>query len=176
MTARALVVDGTNVPDSRHLALALREAGYHVDFHCSFEFHPTSAGARANLAGSMADAGLRVVALDLDLRHPNLHTWLGGHNELGMSDVLLERADLNDALQFIPVGTADRGLYLLPTGSPVNDPTELLGTAKTLRLRRFGREAAKSCQLLGPCRHSLLDVVVEGCVVAHFCLQSAARR
>ena len=33
--------------DSRHLALALREAGYHVDFHCSFEFHPTSAGARA---------------------------------------------------------------------------------------------------------------------------------
>ncbi len=55
MTARALVVDGTNIPESRHLALALREAGYDVDFHCSFEFDPTSAVARA----------LRVIARSL---------------------------------------------------------------------------------------------------------------
>jgi capsular exopolysaccharide synthesis family protein len=88
----------------------------------------------ANLAGSLASAGVRVVAADLDLRHPNLHSWLGGHNEIGLSDVLLRRAELNDALQFIPTESADRGLYLLPTGTPVNDPTELLGTNRTVQV------------------------------------------
>ncbi len=88
----------------------------------------------ANLAGSLAYAGMRVVAADIDLRHPNLHQWLGGKNEVGLSDVLLKRTTLEEALQFIPVGSQDRGLYLLPTGRGVNDPTELIGTIRTAQV------------------------------------------
>ena len=89
----------------------------------------------ANLAVSLAEAGLRVVAVDVDLRHPNLHIWLGAHNEVGLSDVLLDKAELTPTLQFIGIGSrATRGLYLLPTGNPVSNPTELLGSGRMASL------------------------------------------
>lgn len=88
----------------------------------------------ANLAVSLAATGCRVVAVDVDLRHPNLHTWLGAHNEVGLSEVLLDRSTLDETLQFIPLGTRDRGLYVLPTGAPVNNPTELLGSNRMAKL------------------------------------------
>jgi capsular exopolysaccharide synthesis family protein len=88
----------------------------------------------ANLAVSLADAGLKVVAVDVDLRRPNLHSWLGAHNEVGMSDVLLERTAVDSALQYVAVGSRAKGLYVLAAGSPVNDATELLGTQRTFRL------------------------------------------
>ena len=83
---------------------------------------------------ALAEAGLRVVAADVDLRHPNLHTWVGGHNTLGVSDVLLDEAPLEAALQFIKVGGRGQGLYLLSAGRPVDDVTELLGSRRTARL------------------------------------------
>jgi receptor protein-tyrosine kinase len=88
----------------------------------------------ANLAVSLAATGLRVVAVDVDLRHPNLHLWLGAHNEVGLSEVLLDRTVLDQALQFIALGRGDRGLYVLPTGAPVNNPTELLGSPRMVKL------------------------------------------
>jgi capsular exopolysaccharide synthesis family protein len=89
-----------------------------------------------NLARSMADAGQRVVVVDLDLRHPDTHRWLGAHNEFGVSDVLLDERPLEQALQFVEVrpGSRARGLYLLSTGRPVANPTELLGSRRTALL------------------------------------------
>jgi capsular exopolysaccharide synthesis family protein len=116
----------------------------------------------ANLAGSLAEAGMRVVAADFDLRHPNLHSWLGGHNEVGLSDVLLNRVDLDAALQFIPVGSGQGGLYLLPTGSPVNDPTELLGTTRTLRVLDTLSEQADILLLDTPPVLPVADTLVIG--------------
>ena len=88
----------------------------------------------ANLALSLAEAGFRVVAIDTDLRHPSLHTFFAGHNEVGLVDVLLERSSVESALQYVTVGRRGSGLYLLATGGRVNDPTELLGGARTSRL------------------------------------------
>jgi len=88
----------------------------------------------ANLAVSLAATGLRVVAVDVDLRHPNLHLWLGAHNEIGLSDVLLDRSGLDRALQFVALGSRDRGLYVLPTGASVNNPTELLGSTRMAKV------------------------------------------
>lgn len=86
------------------------------------------------LAWSMAYAGRRVVVLDLDLRHPTAHQVLGGHNEFGVTDVLLDRRSLTDCVQYIDVGRAGdtpRGLYLVATGPGVANPTELLGSRRT---------------------------------------------
>jgi capsular exopolysaccharide synthesis family protein len=92
----------------------------------------------ANLAYSMAMAGQRVVLLDLDLRHPDVHHWFDAHNEFGVTDVLLDRRQVDDCLQFVEVGLGPsrkpRGLYLLSTGPPVANPAELLGTRRTARL------------------------------------------
>lgn len=89
----------------------------------------------AHLAVSLAEAGMRVIVVDVDLRRPALHRWLGTHNEVGLADVLLEEADLDRALQPVPiVGRAAGGLYVLPTGRTVNDATELIGSTRTARL------------------------------------------
>jgi capsular exopolysaccharide synthesis family protein len=92
----------------------------------------------AGLARSLAEAGQRVVVVDLDLRHPDLHRWLRGHNEFGVTDILLGDRKLEDSLQQIPVGhapgRAPRSLYLLPTGPRVTNPAELLASRRTAQL------------------------------------------
>jgi capsular exopolysaccharide synthesis family protein len=91
-----------------------------------------------NLAMSFAAAGKRVVLVDLDLRHPTSHKLIGAHNEFGVSDVLLGKRALEDAIQYIglptPRGQSEWGLYFLATGGPVANPTELLGSGRTLQL------------------------------------------
>lgn len=85
----------------------------------------------ANLAAVLAESGRRVVVVDVDLRHPNLHKWMGVSNEVGLTDVLLERQPLEDALAYVEVGTSGAGVYVLPTGAAVPNPSELLGSART---------------------------------------------
>lgn len=130
----------------------------------------------ANLAMSLAEAGTRVVAIDFDLRHPNLHSWLGGHNEVGLSDVLLERAPVDAALQFVSVGERGRGLYLLPTGAMVNDPTELLGGARTARFLAGLAQQADVLLLDTPPVLPIADTLVIGRMCAGAVLVVESRR
>lgn len=92
----------------------------------------------AQLACSFAEAGRRVLAVDLDLRHADLHAWFGLDNTLGASDVLGERCRLEDALRRVemPSMTGERSqvMYVLTAGSVVVNPTELLGTERMERL------------------------------------------
>jgi receptor protein-tyrosine kinase len=91
-----------------------------------------------NLAQSLAAAGPRVVLVDLDLRHPDSHRLVGAHNEVGVSDVLLQRRRLEECLQYLELPPTDTGqpagMYFLATGSHVANPTELLATPRTGRL------------------------------------------
>jgi capsular exopolysaccharide synthesis family protein len=130
----------------------------------------------ANLAVSLAEAGLKVVAVDVDLRHPNLHSWLGAHNEVGLSDVLLERAALDSALQFVTVGNRTRGLYVLATGRPVNDPTDLLGAQRTKRLLETLAKQADILLLDTPPVLAVADTLVIGRVAAGAVLVVESRR
>jgi capsular exopolysaccharide synthesis family protein len=92
----------------------------------------------AKLALSFAQAGKRVVLVDLDLRHPAAHRLLRTHNEFGTSDVLLGDRPLKDTLQQLEFSELDergpRSIYFLAAGSPVQNPAELLGSGRTARL------------------------------------------
>jgi capsular exopolysaccharide synthesis family protein len=99
-----------------------------------------------NLAVALARSGRRVLLVDLDLRHPNTHKLLRAHNGKGVTDILLDRAPLADCLQFVELGGSssrrNAGLYLLPTGPSVPDPSELLGTTRMdSLLDSLGRQA-----------------------------------
>ena len=87
----------------------------------------------AGLAVSLARAGRRVVAVDVDLRHPNLHRRFDAQNDVGLSDVLHDRVELDEALQYVEIDP-DRGFYFLAAGTTASDPAELLGTARTAKL------------------------------------------
>ncbi|WP_347108265.1 polysaccharide biosynthesis tyrosine autokinase [Paenarthrobacter sp. S56] len=79
----------------------------------------------ANLAQTIAASGQRVVVVDGDLRRPTLAKAFGLLNNVGLTDVLIGRATLNEVLQ--PWGeTGD--LFVLGAGSVPPNPSELLGS------------------------------------------------
>lgn len=91
----------------------------------------------AGLAASLASIGQRIVVVDFDLRQPDLHRYLGGHNEFGVTNFLLDGKPLADCLQYVELtgpGGSEADLYLLSTGPAVNNPTELITTERTKRL------------------------------------------
>lgn len=69
----------------------------------------------AELAVSLARAGHRVVAVDMDLRHSDLASTLGAPAGPGVWDVLAGRAEPGDCIQWLGRWPA---LGLLPAGHP----------------------------------------------------------
>jgi capsular exopolysaccharide synthesis family protein len=133
-----------------------------------------------NLARSLALAGRRVILVDLDLRHPDVHRWVDTHNEYGVSDVLLERRSLSDSLQYIEVGRSmgrtPRALYILSTGTSVSNPAELLGTRRMAQLLDTLADQADVVLLDTPPVLPVADTLVIGRMVAGAILVVETRR
>lgn len=79
----------------------------------------------ANLAIALSETGARVALLDGDLRLPRVADYMGIEGSVGMTDVLIGRVEVADALQ----KWGDRNLYVLTSGRVPPNPTELLGSA-----------------------------------------------
>ncbi|WP_423920282.1 polysaccharide biosynthesis tyrosine autokinase [Frigoribacterium sp. 2-23] len=78
----------------------------------------------ANLAIALSDTGARTVVVDADMRRPSLARTMGLEGAVGLSDVLIGRVELDDALQI----WGDDGLVVLPAGTVPPNPSELLGS------------------------------------------------
>jgi polysaccharide biosynthesis transport protein len=77
-----------------------------------------------NLAVSLADTGTRVILVDADLRRPSIAEYVGIEGAVGLTTVLIGRAEVEDVVQ--PLGAT--GLDLLPAGQIPPNPSELLGS------------------------------------------------
>ncbi|WP_104089031.1 MULTISPECIES: polysaccharide biosynthesis tyrosine autokinase [unclassified Cryobacterium] len=84
----------------------------------------------ANLAIALADAGSRVLLVDADLRRPKVADYMDVEGAVGLTDVLIGRADLADVIQ--PWGKAQ--LFVLPAGHVPPNPSELLGSTRMTQL------------------------------------------
>jgi len=85
----------------------------------------------ANLALTLAqEFQQRVLLLDADLRRPTVHRLFGVEQCPGLGDVLMNAADLDQAL----VAVQDHHLTVLPAGIPPSNPAELLGSAAMRRV------------------------------------------
>jgi len=83
-----------------------------------------------NLAQVMArQHGRRVLLIDADLRGPRLHLMLGTMAGPGLSDYLQGKSDEFSIMQRAPM----ENLFFIPTGSGIEDPSELIGNGR-LRL------------------------------------------
>ena len=79
----------------------------------------------ANLALTLALAGFKVALVETDLRKPKLDQYFGVSGELGLTDVLANRATLDEVI--LPW---NRGIVSLVTrGDHAPNPTELLGSS-----------------------------------------------
>lgn len=79
----------------------------------------------ANLAIALAETGARVALVDGDLRLPRVADYMDIEGSVGLTDVLIGRIDIADALQ--KWGAND--LYVLPSGQVPPNPSEMLGSA-----------------------------------------------
>jgi polysaccharide biosynthesis transport protein len=77
-----------------------------------------------NLALSLADSGSRVILVDADLRRPSIAQYVGIEGGVGLTTVLIGRAEVEDVVQ--PLGKTS--LDLLPAGQIPPNPSELLGS------------------------------------------------
>ena len=91
----------------------------------------------ANLAIALADAGSRVLFIDADLRRPKVADYMGVEGAVGLTDVLIGRAELADVIQ----PWSDGNLFVLPAGQIPPNPSELLGSARMAELiAEFNRQ------------------------------------
>lgn len=79
-----------------------------------------------NLALVFAQAEKKVLLIDADLRRPKVHKMLGIPNRVGLSDLILNRVDLLNAL----VCLDKHKIHVLTTGPLPPNPTEVLGSNK----------------------------------------------
>lgn len=86
-----------------------------------------------NLAISIVlDLKQTALLVDLDLRKPNVHDYLGVTPGVGLSDYLTKDTPLSSCLLRLPF---DR-LGLLPAGEPIDNSSEILGSPKMAALAR----------------------------------------
>jgi succinoglycan biosynthesis transport protein ExoP len=78
----------------------------------------------ANLAIALAETGARVALVDGDLRKPRVADYMGLEGGVGLTNVLIGRMELADALQKWGRGQ----LFVLPSGPIPPNPAELLGS------------------------------------------------
>lgn len=97
----------------------------------------TSAGAgegksttAANLAIALAETSVSVCLVDGDLRKPRIAELFGIEGGVGLTDVIIGRANLGDAVQ---KWGRDR-LFILPSGRHAPNPSELLGSKEMATL------------------------------------------
>ncbi len=83
-----------------------------------------------NLAVALADAGSRVILVDADLRRPSVASCMGMEGRVGLTTVLIGRAELRDVIQHWQNSTLD----VLASGRIPPNPSELLGSAAMERL------------------------------------------
>ena len=77
-----------------------------------------------NLAVAMATAGGRILLVDADLRNPSVARRMDLDGAVGLTTVLLGKADLEDVVQ----RWGDTDLYVLAAGQIPPNPSELLGS------------------------------------------------
>ncbi|HEX8386517.1 MAG TPA: polysaccharide biosynthesis tyrosine autokinase, partial [Rubricoccaceae bacterium] len=110
----------------------------------------------ANLALVLAQAGRRVLLVDCDLRRPTVHKKFGINREPGLSHVVFGDIALDPALLAQPADD----LWVLPSGTLVPNPSELLGSKRMRDLLEEMRGLFDVLVLDAPPVHAATDAVL----------------
>jgi polysaccharide biosynthesis transport protein len=79
-----------------------------------------------NLAVALGRSGKRVLLIDADLRRPRLHDLLGREQRPGLAEILTGARKPSEAI----ASTRCSGVWLLPSGAAVSNPSEQLGSRR----------------------------------------------
>ena len=111
-----------------------------------------------NLAITLANAGVRVILLEGDLRRPRMADYMGLDGSVGLTDVLIGRAALDVVLQ--PWGHST--LAVLASGPLPPNPSELLSSAQMNELLKEMQDRADIVLVDAPPLLPVTDAAVLG--------------
>ncbi len=97
-----------------------------------------------NLAKAFVRAGRKVILVDADLRHPQLHARLGVENHMGLTDVLTNGVDWQE------VSCNQDGITIITSGSPSTIQNALIESDEMARLLEHLQRKADIVILDGP--------------------------
>jgi capsular exopolysaccharide synthesis family protein len=92
----------------------------------------------ANLAITLAQGGKRVLLMDADLRHPQIHRLLGLANRKGLSDMIRDAAPFNQ----VASTWKDENLIVITSGDLPSNPADLLASDKMIHILKLVRGKA----------------------------------
>jgi succinoglycan biosynthesis transport protein ExoP len=92
-----------------------------------------------NLAAIYAQSGKKVVLVDADLRRPNVHGMTGVQNRMGLSTLFKAQLPIEKVWRKRP---GSDNLYVITSGSPLENPAELLSSEKMMLIMAELRKAA----------------------------------
>jgi tyrosine-protein kinase Etk/Wzc len=160
----------------RTLRTAIRASGVDVDVN-GILITGTGLGdgktmTAINLAVIFAQAGDAVLLADCDLRRATVHRAFGVERVPGIAEVIMDRAELDEALR--PTGVEN--LTILPSGVVPPNPSELLGSKRFETLLaelsgRFGRVVMDAPPVL-----AVTDALVLGSLADGVCFVVCAGR
>lgn len=100
--------------------------GYKSFTVCSCEPGDGSTTVAINLAAALAASGWKTVLVDGDMRKKNIYKRLNEEATLGLSDYLMEQAEMSDVIY----ETTTDMLSYIPCGSLINNPVRMLCSNK----------------------------------------------
>jgi polysaccharide biosynthesis transport protein len=112
-----------------------------------------------NLAAAFATQSTKVLLVGADMRHPSIPAIPGLATGKGLSDVLSQRVQLEEALQPHPALPA---LHILHAGTIPPDPAELLGSKRFVELVKTLRAAYDYIIIDAPPVIPVTDPVIAG--------------
>lgn len=117
------------------------------------------------IAQGLGRTGRKVLVIDLDLRRPNQHNYMGIKNSSGMSDALSGNRDVNDLV----LETAIKNVSFIPAGIVPPNPAELLEPRNLIPIfdwatSRYDIVLVDSAPVLGLADALMIGSSVEGVV------------
>lgn len=88
------------------------------------------------LAKAVTMVGKKVLLVDMNLREPKLHNYLGLENKQGISDIITNDIPLNEVIQTSKLDN----LFLLTAGSQIQNPIAILSSPKMANLTKTFKE------------------------------------
>ena len=115
----------------------------------------------SNLATSLADINQRVLIIDADMRRPQQHAVFGVANEHGLSDLLLSKTPLDEAmLAGACAPTSVPSLYVMPSGGSRRNASSLLYSKRLPELVQLARQKFETVVIDTPPMANLADARV----------------
>ncbi|NEO74720.1 polysaccharide biosynthesis tyrosine autokinase, partial [Moorena sp. SIO3H5] len=120
-----------------------------------------------NLAQMAAEAGQKVLLVDANLHHPQIHEKIGLTNNQGLSDVLIGNLNLSHVITQSPT---EQNLFVVTAGTMLPNPSKLFSSSRMQNIMEIAKTSFDlvvydTSQILGVLDSNILAQQLDGTIL-----------